>query len=135
KNPYLLHRVAMEGHHHLIELLLDAGVEIDRQTPDRRTPLQAAAYGGNPEAMMYLLHRGADVNAPQTWRRTSLHYAEKGKENVVRALLKYGNCQKIISAQDKDGYTPLHWNAHWGASAKITQMPFEHAANPNIQCK
>ncbi|CUS14736.1 unnamed protein product [Tuber aestivum] len=63
KNLYLIHWAAAEGHHHLVKLLLDAEVEVDRQTPNRRTPLQAAAYSGKLEVMTYLPYRGADVSA------------------------------------------------------------------------
>jgi hypothetical protein len=83
----------------------------------RDTALHAAAAGYRVEIAKMLLAAGADVNAAKNHRRGQpLHYAADGySENpdwdpkrqvaMIRLLLDAG---ADISAQDKNGATPLH---------------------------
>jgi ankyrin repeat protein len=63
-----LHAAAAGAHRELVELLLDAGADVDRRDPDTgRTPLHAAVAAGpdgdTPDVVRILLKAGADVHA------------------------------------------------------------------------
>jgi len=61
-----LHWAAWKDQPEVIEVLLDAGADIQAHNDNYHwgtTPLHAAAHGNNPRAVTALLHGGADVNA------------------------------------------------------------------------
>ena len=45
----------------VVELLLEAGANVDYCDADQRTALRAAAWGGHDEIVTLLLRAGADV--------------------------------------------------------------------------
>ena len=65
-----LHLAAEEGHTGAVELLLNAGADVNARTfLEKRTPLHRAAMFGNPAAVDLLLKAGADVDlSPETHR-------------------------------------------------------------------
>jgi ankyrin repeat protein len=61
-----LHWAAWKDQPEIIEVLLDAGAEIQCHNENYHwgtTPLHAAAHGNNKRAVAALIRRGADVNA------------------------------------------------------------------------
>ncbi len=61
-----LHYAAWKGHAPVVEVLLDAGADIQAHNENYHwgtTPLHAAAHGNQPQATKALIARGADVNA------------------------------------------------------------------------
>lgn len=61
-----LHYAAWKDQPEVVELLLDAGADIQAHNENYHwgtTALHAAAHGNNPKAVAALLRRGADVNA------------------------------------------------------------------------
>jgi len=61
-----LHWAAWKGHAAVIDALLDAGADIERQSENGHwgtTPLHAAAHGNQKLAAETLLRRGANVNS------------------------------------------------------------------------
>ncbi len=89
----------------IIDLLLDAGAEINLAAHEKDTPLGLAARIGNMELMQHLIDRGADVNgAPDAYTHTPLVSAAKdGCVESVRFLLDHG---ADVNAETECG-TPL----------------------------
>jgi ankyrin repeat protein len=48
----------------VVEMLLEAGANVDYCDADQRTALRAAAWGGHDEIVTLLLKAGADVSSP-----------------------------------------------------------------------
>ncbi|XP_034549277.1 ankyrin repeat domain-containing protein 50 [Notolabrus celidotus] len=110
--PLLL--AAYEGNDDVVELLLEAGADVDETAgPDGNicaaaavTPLLAAAAMGHMKTVSRLLFWGAAVDAIDCEGRTALSLAAaRGTVEVVRSLLDRG-----LDENHKDdlGWTPLH---------------------------
>lgn len=71
------------------------------------TPLQWASEMGHKDVVKYLIARGADVNAMNSWGNTALHWAAiHDRKDMVECLIAGG---ADVNAKDSDGYTPLRW--------------------------
>ncbi|KAM9347715.1 uncharacterized protein ankrd50l [Symphorus nematophorus] len=126
--PLLL--AAYEGNDDVVELLLEAGADVDETAgPDGSvsaaaavTPLLAAAAMGHMKTVSRLLFWGAAVDAIDCEGRTALCLAAaRGSVEVVRALLDRG-----LDENHKDdlGWTPLHAAAcegHRAVCAALTE--------------
>lgn len=60
KSP--IHWAAMEGHKHIVELLLRYGANPNARTTSGRTPLQEAAAGRHNELVAFLVSKKVDIN-------------------------------------------------------------------------
>ena len=68
--------------------------------------MSVAAYYGQPEAIITLLGRGADIEARNRGNQTPLHVAiYKSQASTIITLLDRG---ADIEARDENGDTPLH---------------------------
>lgn len=126
--PLLL--AAYEGNDDVVELLLEAGADVDETAgPDGNvpaaaavTPLLAAAAMGHMKTVSRLLFWGAAVDAIDSEGRTALCLAAaRGSVEVVRSLLDRG-----LDENHKDdlGWTPLHAAAcegHRAVCAALTE--------------
>lgn len=126
--PLLL--AAYEGNDDVVELLLEAGADVDETAgPDGNvsaaaavTPLLAAAAMGHMKTVSRLLFWGAAVDAIDCEGRTALCLAAaRGSVEVVRSLLDRG-----LDENHKDdlGWTPLHAAAcegHRAVCAALTE--------------
>jgi len=79
----------------------------------QHSPLNMAAFHGNPEAVELLLAAGADASNPDTSGHTPLHHAVISATNspdtaarIIDALVKAG---AKTEAQDGKGCTPMQW--------------------------
>src|SRR5687767_8454433 len=76
----------------MVELLVRSGANPARTHPEGETPLMAAARAGSVPAVRLLLTRGVDVNATETFQKTSalMWAAAEGHSEVVGLLLEAG---------------------------------------------
>lgn len=75
----------------IVQLLLDAGAEVDVFDQYDDSPLRAAAAAGNSEAVKILLKAGANPNLTGTGTRGALFEAAMhGHARIVQALLQAG---------------------------------------------
>ena len=95
----------MENAAPLVQMLIEAGADVNRASPTGATPLLAAADAGRIENVKLLIAAGADVNARYKDGRTALNFVA-GQENpeLISVLLQAGADAKTA---DDDGVTPL----------------------------
>jgi hypothetical protein len=87
-----LHYAVLLGLSGVVELLLDAGAEVNAQGDIHGNALQVASHTGQEQIVQILLDKGADVNArSRRGKSTALEAASmQGHEQIVRMLLKKG---------------------------------------------
>ena len=116
-----IHLAALFGDIGNIQLLIDAGADVNRveqwgrgnNVPRHvdnwggRTPLHYAAGAPSPNAVALLLERGANPNIKDNQGRTPLHYAVATDIPSVSALLIAHHAD--INSQNTHGITPLQY--------------------------
>ena len=93
RNPIrnILIRATVDNHLEIVELLLNAGAEVDAQDFRGNTALMWASHKGNLGIVRLLLAAGADVNKPNNFGYTALNYAvEKGYSDIESVLRDAG---------------------------------------------
>ena len=100
----LLHAAASSNNPEAIDVLVEAGANIEAQHAQfRSTPLQAAALEVKLEAMLALLKHGANICARDMFGDTPLHSAaymagrKAGIPDVVDSLLRSGADETILN--------------------------------------
>ena len=124
----LLHLAAQDSLY-LTEWMIDHGSFIDELNIEAETPVMSAITARKTEIVLFLLDKGADVNAVNEHGRSLLHYAAGPDQNVtITQQLLRDNAN--IESHDQQGQTPLcaaafHSNhavcrtlLHYGASVK-----------------
>ncbi|KAF5682507.1 nacht ankyrin domain-containing protein [Fusarium circinatum] len=100
-----LHLAAKEGHVHIVQQLIETGVDINAKDVHSRTALYLATWGGHANVVRCLLEALADPRISNAHGATVLHCAAKrGHEIIVSELLSKGI---NINAVDKVGLTAL----------------------------
>jgi ankyrin repeat protein len=122
-----LHRAAMGGDTVVVQLLLDAGLDMRIVYFEERTALQRAADRGKAEVVRVLLENGADVNERDLNERTILHDAveQRGNDAVVQLLLGEG---ADVRARDGEGRTALHRTV-WQGGEAVVRLLLENGAD------
>ena len=83
-----LHAALVQGNRRVVELLLDAGADVDARQHNGWTALQAAAQHGSAELAALLLERGADPHLAMDEGKTALDIARAQGHAAVVALLE-----------------------------------------------
>ena len=83
-----LHAALVQGNRRVVELLLDAGADVDARQHNGWTALQAAAQHGSAELAELLLARGADPAQQMDEGKTALDIARERNHGAVVALLE-----------------------------------------------
>lgn len=108
-----LHIAADTGHTSTSRLLVKHGADIHSQTANGCTALHLAAHKGHLATVKMLLTEGADPQSGNHAVRTPCHLAaEFGHCEVLKELLQ--GRPELANAQDKDGFTPLHFAVRTG---------------------
>jgi ankyrin repeat protein len=105
-NTTLLMDAAQRGRGDLVELLLNAGAEINARSHSGSTALMIAAEYGRKDMVELLLNAGADVHAKKNNGIMALMVAAavRNEKGIVELLLDRG---ADVHAKDKDGSTAL----------------------------
>jgi len=137
-----LHYAAMHGDRQTVELLLNEGADVDAQDASGRRPwfeamkklkkflveginvntraeykttaLHAAANSGKKDIVEFLVNKGANVDARDSFGLAPLYYAALHNYEDIVILLDKGT---EINAKDKKGYTLLYY-AMWDEGDK-----------------
>ena len=112
--PISLHEAAAVGDLEQVKSLILKGAKVNSRERAMWTPLHRAVLKGNKEIVAFLLTKGADVEASNSWPGgTALHYAaEKGYEEIAELLIENG---ADIDAESASGEaeTPLQYAARY----------------------
>ncbi len=113
---------AAAGDLEVVDLLIQAEVEVNGRDPYGTTALMAAAEAGHLEVAKFLIDKGADPNrgAPGSWETPLMLATVQGRDNMVQYLIDAG---AAVGFQDEDsGVTPLMMAAvegHQEIAAKL----------------
>lgn len=89
----------------VVNLLIDADVDVNAQTKEGVTALMVAARNGNLTAVKLLLNNGANVNATTKKGLTALHIAMFSKNlELIKELIRAG---ADVNAQEENHVTAL----------------------------
>ena len=83
----LIH-ASYKNHLKVVQILIDAGADVDIQDNDGRTALMWASSNDNLEVVQELIKAGADVNIQNNEGWTALIYAKIYKNQEIIDLLK-----------------------------------------------
>ena len=92
-----------EGHNEVVQVLLDAGADVNMGDSSGNTPLMFAGKSGQVKCVNLLLGAGAIVDKANTYGRTPLWCT--WDEEVAKSLIDNG---ANPNAMDRVGDTPLH---------------------------
>lgn len=127
-----LHLAAEKGRREMVELLIDAGADVNSRGPLGLTALHRAAQQDHVEVVKLLLERGAEVDTRHDMGATPLLVASIAScPEVAKALLAKG---ADVNAANQDGFTPLHAVAYNG-DPDLARLLLEHGAREKINTK
>ncbi|CAN9387812.1 unnamed protein product [Alternaria alternata] len=159
-NP--LHIAAREGHLGVIEVLLEAGADINAMQSDD-TALIRATSRGHKETVALLLDKGAEVNALNGYKSNAIQVASSnGNKEILEVLLDKGADVNAVAVEgdtalQKASYkghkeivdlligrgTNVHAQGHWygtaiqaasyGGYKEIVELLLDKGANINAQ--
>ena len=100
-----LHAASREGHVEVVDLLIRAGGDVNKQNESGFTPLHYASANG--QVVERLIQAGGEVNTRSSDGWTPLHSASIGGHvEVITALLAAGADKTL---KDERGETPHDW--------------------------
>ena len=122
--------VAAEGDVDKVQLLLDAGANIEARNSVTSRPLIVAVAAGKIDILKLLLDHGANLEARDADGNTPLATAvAKNKLDIAKLLLDRG---ANVDSRDKNGSTVLS-KAVSISSLDAVKLLLDHGANPEIK--
>ena len=101
-----LHEAVAESHVDVVQVLIDAGADIEKKDSGGRTPLLLACERGCLDIVKVLVQAGAELRVTDIWGITCLIAASrKGHTETVRYLVDLG---QVDVDQLGDYFTALH---------------------------
>ncbi|ROT82024.1 Ankyrin repeat and SOCS box protein 2 [Penaeus vannamei] len=118
---HLLHEAAEEGREEVVEILVEAGADVNAKGSEGRTPLHEASSSGQEGVAEILTANGADLNAKTDDGSTPLYLASlNGHVAVVETLARKG---ADLDEKKSEGFAPLHRAAQYGHVEVIKLLP------------
>jgi len=129
-----LHAAAMHGHIGVMEHLLQAGMAVDLETRHQVTPLILAARNAQPDAVAFLISRGASVWHTDYWGKTGLHdmMLAENENHLMETISILIRAGADVNARSVDGETPLMQMSQI-CGVRILEMLLQHGADPKAQ--
>ncbi|CAG5119393.1 unnamed protein product, partial [Candidula unifasciata] len=119
------------GHDNIVNLLINAGCNMNMKNSRGHTPLMLAASCGNESVARTLVRRGAELELTDKTGWTALFHATyAGHQNFVAFLLEAGANKDAIEASS--GMTPFMEAAAAGHEI-IVQLFLQHGVNTNAK--
>ncbi|GAA55565.1 hypothetical protein CSKR_202086 [Clonorchis sinensis] len=125
-----VHFAALRHQVSCLQMLLNAGAQLDARDTFGNTPLHYAAEDGDGALLSLLLNNGASVDSQDITNKTPLMKAARsGKLWAVRRLIAFG---ANVNVKDRNDETALHFACRQG-STEITSMLIKAGARLNAQ--
>jgi ankyrin repeat protein len=131
----MLHNAVRSGQLDVVKLLIERGANVNERVlnPFGSTALMFAAIRGFNEILLYLIEKGADINAVAgegKIARTALTMSAWNNHiEILEMLLKHG-AKVNLKVENKTFISPLIWPAYWGRT-EIVEILLRHGANVN----
>ncbi|KAJ5914570.1 hypothetical protein N7504_003453 [Penicillium tannophilum] len=126
-----LYHAAFNGSIDVLKLLIEKGANLNTQTTDGWTAVNAASSRGHTESVKLLLESGADISIPHSIDVTPLYSASvQGFTDIVRLLLDNG---ADVNLTRHSRWTPL--SASVVQSPAIVELLLRHGADVEIATK
>ena len=101
----VLHSAAELGNAKIVQLLIDAGADIEKTNSDQQTALHSAVLGDHLEVVELLLKNNANANTQDRQGTSPLHYsAYQGNLRMSEMFVKHG---VDINAKNCEGLTAI----------------------------
>jgi ankyrin repeat protein len=131
----MLHFAAMKGDPNMVELLLEAGANIEVKGTNDMTALHGAAMNGKGDVVKFLLGRGAATEEVLTGKyrhETPLFLAIMGNHVECSKMLldAYAN----VNSANSDGMTLLHTAAYQG-NVQLVKLLLKNGADGGVIAK
>ncbi|XP_032360142.1 transient receptor potential cation channel subfamily A member 1b isoform X2 [Etheostoma spectabile] len=120
-----LHRATIFDHKDLAEYLISLGADLNSIDCKGNSPLLLAASCGAWRTVTLLLSKGANVNVKDRSGCNFLHLTilqPKGLKNLPEELLQSGAVKALLSCEDNEGCTPLHYACRLGIHDSVKNM-------------
>ncbi|XP_077480584.1 transient receptor potential cation channel subfamily A member 1b [Stigmatopora argus] len=121
----LLHKATIFDHADLAEYLISLGADVDSVDCKGNPPLLVATSCGAWRTLALLLSKGADVSLTDKFGCNFLHLAilqPKGLKNVPEDVLQRSSVKALLSCEDNEGCTPLHYACRLGIHDSVRNM-------------
>ncbi|XP_075069745.1 transient receptor potential cation channel subfamily A member 1 isoform X2 [Mixophyes fleayi] len=124
-NETPLHKSSLFDHVDLAEYLISMGANIDSVDKELRTPLLLATSCSAWKTVNLLLEKGADVTLTDNFGRNFLHLIvlqAGGLKNIKDDFLQREDIKQLVSDEDSDGCTPLHYACRHGVPNSVNNL-------------
>uniref|UniRef100_A0A8C1IM47 Ion transport domain-containing protein n=1 Tax=Cyprinus carpio TaxID=7962 RepID=A0A8C1IM47_CYPCA len=124
-NQTPLHRATLFDHVELAEYLISKGAEIDCTDCKGLSPLLLASKCCAWKTVAFLLSVGADFRIKDEAGRNFLHFVvlqPKGLKNLPETILQCNAVKEMLSDEDVEGCTPLHYACKLGIHDSVKNM-------------
>ncbi|KAG1953889.1 transient receptor potential cation channel subfamily A [Pimephales promelas] len=124
-NQTPLHRATLFDHVELAEYLISKGADIDCIDCKGLSPLLLASNCSAWKTVAYLLSIGANFKIKDKGGRNFLHLVilqPKGLKNLPETVLQSNAVKEMLSDEDVEGCTPLHYACKLGIHDSVKNM-------------
>ncbi|CAN9506114.1 unnamed protein product [Ophioblennius macclurei] len=120
-----LHRATIFDHTELVEYLISLGADLNSVDCKGNSPLLQATSCGAWKTVILLLSKGANVCVRDKSGCNFLHLAllqPKGLKNLPEEVLQHDSVKALVSCEDNEGCTPLHYACRLGIHDSVKNM-------------
>ncbi|KAF7655906.1 hypothetical protein LDENG_00048650, partial [Lucifuga dentata] len=120
-----LHRATIFDHTELAEYLISMGADVNSFDCKGNSLLLLATSCGSWRTVALLLSKGVNVNVTDRNGRNFLHLAilqPKGLKNIPEEVLQRSSVKALLSCEDDEGCTPLHYACRLGIHESVKNM-------------